>query len=361
MPTVCPEVDSSLPPRLWLSKTVWDFGQIWFGDPCEIDVEIRNVGGGSLEIRNVGSSCGCTAARPSKQALASGESDKIHITYNSRKGATNVSQTLTVETSDETRPRETITVRGTVKNVFDGKPMLNLGFGDLTSESVDERSIELTSNLDEPVNPTLEPLPPGTPFELKLETLEPGKRFKLTAKTVPPLKNPSSATATLKTGLTRFPTVTVPISAFISERVSIMPPAITILNTPQYQSTRVAQLKYLKTKPVTVKSITSNLPSVTASMNPAKITPINGMFDQQMINVTVPPYADLPAEGATITIETDDPDPKYAKLILRVNKAPDLRANPNAPTVPIKSPTKGGAPTPPPAPPTTQPAGGGKP
>jgi hypothetical protein len=46
------------------------------------------------------------------------------------------------------------------------------------------------------------------------------------------------------------------------------------------------------------------------------------------IRLTIPPYADVPADGAKVEILTDDQDPQYQKLevrILKLNEVPRIR------------------------------------
>ena len=57
-------------PRLQLGQREWDFGQIWTGDPCKTEIELKNVGDATLKILDIKSSCGCAAAEPGKRELA---------------------------------------------------------------------------------------------------------------------------------------------------------------------------------------------------------------------------------------------------------------------------------------------------
>src|SRR6185295_5559470 len=69
---VAPSVATADGPRVELSTRLWDFGKLWYGDPCTTDVLIKNVGKAPLTIVNVKSSCGCTAARPNRSLLQPG-------------------------------------------------------------------------------------------------------------------------------------------------------------------------------------------------------------------------------------------------------------------------------------------------
>src|SRR5262249_33711331 len=106
--------DPSQAPKLGLSETEWDFGTKWSGEPAEHEVVIRNDGAGPLKFRYQ-SSCGCTVAQPSsaqriqegefQYQLGPGQSDKIKITYDTKKNRPEVLQTITITTNDPQQPK----------------------------------------------------------------------------------------------------------------------------------------------------------------------------------------------------------------------------------------------------------------
>ncbi len=75
-------------PKLSVSETSFDFGEIKEGDVVNHDFVVYNTGDDLLVIKDVRASCGCTAALPDKKELKPGESTKIHVEFNSirRKG-----------------------------------------------------------------------------------------------------------------------------------------------------------------------------------------------------------------------------------------------------------------------------------
>jgi len=92
--------DEMLLPRLELSESVHDFGKLRPQEVVKCTVLIRNVGGDTLTISNVHSSCGCTVAKLDKSELAPGNETEFHIkfTASSRPGATE--KHITFRTND---------------------------------------------------------------------------------------------------------------------------------------------------------------------------------------------------------------------------------------------------------------------
>ncbi|HEX2983914.1 MAG TPA: DUF1573 domain-containing protein [Ignavibacteriales bacterium] len=70
-------------PKITVDKNEFNFGQVEEGQIVTHDFIVTNKGGESLEIKGVGASCGCTAAKPEKNVVAGGESVKINVKFNS--------------------------------------------------------------------------------------------------------------------------------------------------------------------------------------------------------------------------------------------------------------------------------------
>ena len=62
---------------------LWDFGRIKQGEVVNHDFTFKNTGKGILNIKDVRTSCGCTASEAGKKVLAAGESTSIKVKFNS--------------------------------------------------------------------------------------------------------------------------------------------------------------------------------------------------------------------------------------------------------------------------------------
>lgn len=68
-------------PRLEFASLMHDFGTMSETETRSADVKFSNTGGDTLVIHDVKTTCGCTAAQPSKYRLAPGESAELTVTF----------------------------------------------------------------------------------------------------------------------------------------------------------------------------------------------------------------------------------------------------------------------------------------
>jgi len=86
------------------SEKSHDFGEMKQGDKKEHTFTLKNNGKSELIIRNIRSSCGCTAVAPSKKVIAPGESAPVKVTFDSRGKRGRQSKSITVITNDPKTP-----------------------------------------------------------------------------------------------------------------------------------------------------------------------------------------------------------------------------------------------------------------
>lgn len=82
----------------------WDFGQINEGEKAEHDFILKNESDKALLIRDINTSCGCTASKAEKQKLSPGESTKIKVSFNSRGYSGRAKQFVYVHTDSLDKP-----------------------------------------------------------------------------------------------------------------------------------------------------------------------------------------------------------------------------------------------------------------
>ncbi len=92
----------------------FDFGNINEGDVVSYEFKFKNTGKSDLFIRNVKSSCGCTATAPESKIIAKGKSSSIKATFNSRGKVGKQHKTITVITNDPDQPETILRVTGYV-------------------------------------------------------------------------------------------------------------------------------------------------------------------------------------------------------------------------------------------------------
>jgi hypothetical protein len=82
----------------------FDFGDIKPGSKVEHTFNLKNAGKSDLVIRDVKSSCGCTAVSPSKNMVASNESVPLKVVFDSTGKSGRQNKTITVITNDPKNP-----------------------------------------------------------------------------------------------------------------------------------------------------------------------------------------------------------------------------------------------------------------
>lgn len=102
-------------PRMKLSRTQHDFGTVSEGKVLELDVDFKNVGKDELVVKDVKSSCGCTAALLSSKKLKPGETGKIKIELDTSDRVGKFTRTVTLYTNEPDLGQQTITLFVNVK------------------------------------------------------------------------------------------------------------------------------------------------------------------------------------------------------------------------------------------------------
>lgn len=95
---------------LKLEKTQHHFGTIKEGSVVDVDIVLKNLGDKDLEIREVKSSCGCTAVVLSNRVLKPNEEGKLKIEFDSTNYSGTVTRTVTIYSNDSKHPVQVITL-----------------------------------------------------------------------------------------------------------------------------------------------------------------------------------------------------------------------------------------------------------
>ncbi len=97
-------------PILKLSKYNYNFGTVKEGDKKEVIITVSNIGTGTLKIKNIRTSCGCTAALLNSKSLKPHESDKLKIKFDSKNMEGEIARTITLTTNDPKNPNKVIVI-----------------------------------------------------------------------------------------------------------------------------------------------------------------------------------------------------------------------------------------------------------
>jgi len=101
-------------PKISFVEESYDFGRVLQGKIVEHEFTFENKGTGDLFIKEVTTSCGCTAALVSDNVLSPGETGKIKVSYDSQGRAGKVSRTITIVSNDPVEPVKELTITAIV-------------------------------------------------------------------------------------------------------------------------------------------------------------------------------------------------------------------------------------------------------
>jgi hypothetical protein len=101
-----------------MAKASWakdshDFGEIPQGKPVSIEFTFTNTGDAPLIIKDVVTSCGCTASDYTQEPIMPGKSSKIKVSYNAANPGA-FAKTITVNSNSEGIAK-VLQIKGTVK------------------------------------------------------------------------------------------------------------------------------------------------------------------------------------------------------------------------------------------------------
>ena len=294
-------------PRIQLIDPNYNFGAVTNGVPVTHTFKIKNAGTGNLIIGAVNTSCGCTAAKPTKTTLAPGEESDIRVTFDTRFDKGPATRTITVLNNDPKDPQAELTMKGDVKVQVAATPS-EVAFGNikhgteptrqvLITDLVDSKPLKITkiskSNPDISVTPV--PRSDG----------KPGAAINVTLlKTMPagPFDD------TIKLATSRAP-LDISVFGTIQGDITVNPPQVSFGIVGRHQpALRVVRLLNDGDRTVNVTGISSSSHDVSAAVEP--VTP----GKEYKITLQLAPDTPDGAIRGRLAIHTDDPNQQTVSL-----------------------------------------------
>jgi len=288
-------------PRVQVVNPLYDFGSALEGKMVEHVFKIKNTGKGELQIRGVKTSCGCTAAAPSKNHLAPGEEADISVGFDTHFQKGHQIRTITAYTNDPVTPQAVMTMQGEVKQQVAAVPA-EAAFGTVrksTEVSKDvmiddlagkgEFKIGEISNSNPAIKVTQEPRKDGKPGAMLkialLGTMAPG-----------------TFDDTVKVNTNRSP-LQIDVFGTVVGDLSLEPAQVSFGITRKGQDVvRILKLTNSGNRDVKVLDISSSTPSVVASADPVK------PGKEYKITVTLRQGTPEGQLRGQLAIKTDDPE-----------------------------------------------------
>jgi hypothetical protein len=279
---------------------VYDFGAVYNGSIVKHTFRLKNAGTAPLTLNTVRTSCGCTAARPTKSKLLPGEESEIAVNFDTSADRGPATRTITVFTNDPAHQQLDFTMRGDVKLQVAANPSV-VTFDRVKRGTAQSRQITLTdempdhtfkvgaiTNSNPNITVTSEPLHSAQPSALLTITL---------VKTAPagPIAD------LLKVNTSRVP-VEIPVSGTVLGDINVNPPQVSFGIVPRHASAlRFVRLTNSGDHPVKVTGISSNNVSVLAAVEPVRAG------KEYKITLQLSPNTPDGVLRGTLAIKTDDP------------------------------------------------------
>lgn len=107
---VSPGGNNNNSPVIYFPETQHDFGKVNEGAKVNYTFRFMNKGTSELIIKDVRSSCGCTAALLSSDTLKPGQEGTIKVEFNTQNRSGKNSKTITVQSNDPKDPAKILTI-----------------------------------------------------------------------------------------------------------------------------------------------------------------------------------------------------------------------------------------------------------
>lgn len=300
-------------PKLELSPTEFNFGELWQGQPARGEFTVKNAGTAPLTVE-VRSGCGCALATRPKSPLAPGESSTFSITYDTQKYLGGANKTATVVTNDPANPSVTLPIRGNVRPLYVANPSNHVNIQMVGADSVAAQTLRLENRYEKPMHLKLAPEQDFGRFDVKLTEVEPGATYDLTVTTRPPMPIGFSRTAVaLHTGLDISPTVLIQVSANAQPVLFASPPRLYVAAGRDRPAQQVIRVQSRLENLVEISKIEATPASTQFELLPAEPNVV-GQVSYRQIRVTLPPLEDVPETGGKLVIHIENVEPQYRTL-----------------------------------------------
>jgi len=92
-------------PKIVLDRDTWDFGRVKQGETLDHEFVFRNAGEAVLNIKNVETSCGCTAALVTENKLEPGKQGRLKVSFSTAGYGGQVTKYVYLASDDPDQPR----------------------------------------------------------------------------------------------------------------------------------------------------------------------------------------------------------------------------------------------------------------
>lgn len=312
-------------PILHIDEKDHNLGVNWTGMQLRHRFVVRNDGDAELVISRIDFAPGCYQAAECPDKIAPKSSAEFPLAVDTREISGAFTKTATLVTNDPQAASVTLTLRGECKAAIELQPAF-VGFGKILGDGAQQRSINITNKTDESFEVTL-PVKEDSHYKYELIETTPGEEYKLFATTLTPMaQGRIESIVTLKTTLEAQPSLPIRVFAYCPPRLEVIPPIIALdgeklRNSPR-GLTRVVLYSNNGDKPVHLKKAVVDDPAVEVSMSEILAGKSYRIVTQ------FPQNYELPPQGSTLSLLTDDPVFQMVSVPIRMALPPGQSAPP---------------------------------
>lgn len=295
-----PGAASAEAPKAEIAQPVYNFGTALSGPPIEHVFMIKNVGKAPLEIRNVNTSCGCTAAKPTKSILAPGEVSTIAASVDTRFEQGHSLSVVNLTTNEPGNAPLQLKIEGVIKPQVTAQPM-DIDFGNVRHGGAEVREVVI-SDMMGGKGFALKSVKNENPYIKVTESArtddKPGALLRLA---LSPAMPPGPISDTLRIETSRAP-LRVAILGVVTGDLIVKPNQVSFGVLPHSQgAVRIVRLTNQGGHTINVLGVESTNHSVVA-----QVAPVTAGKEYKVTVALRPNTPDGQIRGA-LTIRTDDP------------------------------------------------------
>ncbi|MGH7915036.1 MAG: DUF1573 domain-containing protein, partial [Candidatus Binataceae bacterium] len=287
-------------PKAEVAQPAYNFGTALSGPSINHVFMIKNAGNAPLEIRSVNSSCGCTAARPSKTILAPGEVATIAASVDTRFEQGHNLSVVTLTTNDPAHASLQLKIEGVIKPQVAAQPM-DIDFGNVHHGNAAAREV-IISDMVGSTGFALKSIKNASPYiKVTQSARTDGKPGALLHVALSPSMPPGPISDTLRIETSRAP-LRVAILGVVTGDLIVKPNQVSFGILAHHQgAVRIVRLTNQGSHTINVLGVESTSNSVFA-----RVAPVTPGKEYKLTVALRPNTPDGQIRGA-LTIRTDDP------------------------------------------------------
>jgi hypothetical protein len=290
-----------------VADPVFDFGTALNGETVKHVFKLKSTGTGPLIIGGVQTSCGCTAAHPTRSNVPPGEESEIAVSFDTHADKGPATRSISVFTNDPKHQQLKLTIKGDVKIQVEAAPA-PVAFGTIKHGTEQSRRVlitDLVNDRDLKVGPITNSSPHIRVTQQPRSDGKPGAALIVTLLRTMPA---GTFTDIVKVATSRAP-VEITVFGNVVGDLSLTPPQVSFGIVPHHASAlRIVRLTNSGERAVKVVSLSSTSQSVTAGAEAVKAG------KEYKITLQLRPNTPDGALRGMLAIKTDDPEQQTVQL-----------------------------------------------